>query len=111
MDDSTLLSLYQSSRVVVAPLRFGAGVKLKVLEAMAHGVPVVTTSVGAQGLPGLKDFIPVADDPEGIADSIIDLLTDDARWLTVSKAAQGYIGSQFSVDAMAAALKKMLGEA
>ena len=111
VDDSALLSLYQSSRVVVAPLRFGAGVKLKVLEAMAHGVPIVTTSVGAQGLPGLKEVIPVSDDPQHIADAIVDLLVDDNRWSTVSKAAKGYIRDQFSVEAMGVALKKMLGEA
>ena len=108
VDDATLASLYRSARVVVAPLRFGAGVKLKVLEAMANGVPVVTTSIGAQGLPGLAEIIPVSDDPERIADALFDLLDDDTRWTTVSEAAKGYIGQHFSVDVMAAALRGML---
>ncbi|GAB2555928.1 glycosyltransferase [Rhodanobacter koreensis] len=111
VDDATLLSLYQSSRVVVAPLRFGAGVKLKVLEAMAHGVPIVTTSVGAQGLPGLDEVIPVTDDPQRIADAVVALLVDDDHWSTVSKAARDYISSRFSVEAMTVALKRMLNEA
>lgn len=110
VDDASLLSFYEASRVVVAPLRFGAGVKLKVLEAMAYGVPIVTTSVGAQGLPELAEAIPVTDDPQQIADAIIDLLADDARWSTVSKSARGYIRDKFSVDAMSVALRKMLNE-
>ncbi len=48
--DAALTTLYDRARVVVAPLRFGAGVKGKVVEAMRLGVPVVTTTVGAQGL-------------------------------------------------------------
>lgn len=108
VDDRTLASLYGSSRVVVAPLRFGAGVKLKVLEAMAHGVPVVTTSTGAQGLPGLEEVVPVSDNPERIADALVDLLLDDGRWIMVSDAAKTYISEKFSTASMAAALKNVL---
>lgn len=108
VDDQTLASMYRSSRVVVAPLRFGAGVKLKVLEAMANGVPVVTTSVGAQGLPGLDEVVPVSDDPERIADALVQLLVDDTRWSAVSHAANAYISENFSTAKMAAALKDVL---
>jgi O-antigen biosynthesis protein len=108
VDDATLASLYRAARVVVAPLRFGAGVKLKVLEAMANGVPVVTTSIGAQGLLGLDEVVPVSDDPEQIADALVDLLIDDARWSVVSDAANSYISENFSSARMAAALKNML---
>jgi glycosyltransferase involved in cell wall biosynthesis len=46
-----LAAIYRAASVVVAPLVVGAGVKLKVIEALASGVPVVATSVGAEGLP------------------------------------------------------------
>lgn len=108
VDDASLHSFYQSSRAVVAPLRFGAGVKLKVLEAMANGVPIVTTSVGAQGLPQLAEAIPVSDDPQVIADAIVALLADDSHWSAISMSARGYIRDRFSVDAMTFALSKML---
>ncbi|MGC1547375.1 MAG: glycosyltransferase, partial [Rhodanobacter sp.] len=108
VDDETLELMYQSARVVVAPLRFGAGVKLKVLEAMAHGVPIVTTAVGAQGLPGLGDVIPVADQPAMIADAIGALLLDDDHWREVSAAGSGYIRQHFSVDTMSVALQAVL---
>jgi GT2 family glycosyltransferase/uncharacterized coiled-coil DUF342 family protein len=110
VDDATLESMYRSARVVVAPLRFGAGVKLKVLEAMAHGVPLATTSVGTQGLPGLGEVIPVSDHPDQIADAIIVLLLDDARWRNVSEGASSYIREHFSVATMKTALKALLGE-
>ena len=52
VSDAALGELYDRARVVVAPLRFGAGVKGKVVEAMRLGVPVVTTEVGAQDCRG-----------------------------------------------------------
>jgi hypothetical protein len=54
--DAALAALYDGVDVVIAPLRFGAGVKGKVVEAMARGVPVATTAVGAQGLAGRACF-------------------------------------------------------
>ena len=109
VDHGTLNSLYASSRVVVAPLRFGAGVKLKVLEAMQQGTPLVTTTVGAQGLPGLELVIDVADEPPRLADAIVALLEDDARWRRVSAGGRDYVRQHFSHDTMATALRQALG--
>ena len=50
--DAELREYYRSSRVAVVPLRYGAGVKLKVVEALREGPALVTTPTGAQGLPG-----------------------------------------------------------
>jgi sugar transferase (PEP-CTERM/EpsH1 system associated) len=65
----------EAAAVVVAPIRSGAGIKNKVLEAMASARPVVTTAVGAEGIPiedGISAFI--RDDPAGFARAVIDLL-------------------------------------
>ena len=75
--------------VSVAPLRYGAGMKGKVTEAMASGVPVVTTTVGAQGLgaaPGRH--LLVADAPADFARGVIDLLGDRERGERVGLAGQ-----------------------
>jgi hypothetical protein len=76
-----LAAFYDGLRVAIAPLRFGAGVKLKTVQALQHGVPIVCTSIGAeaidtQGLPALA----VADDPAEFAELVVTLLTDRVAW-------------------------------
>jgi len=68
-------------RVHVNPMRFGAGVKLKFLDSMAAGLPFVTTSVGAEGIPlgDLRGSL-VADDPAQLARLLGRLYTDRAEW-------------------------------
>jgi glycosyltransferase involved in cell wall biosynthesis len=66
--------------VSIAPLRYGAGMKGKVCEAMASGLAVVTTSVGAQGLGAVAgENLLVADEPEKISEAVVALLRDPAR--------------------------------
>ena len=59
ISDAQMALYYGSSRVAVAPLRFGAGVKGKVVEALREGLPLVTTPTGIQGLPELNHIVPV----------------------------------------------------
>lgn len=67
------------SAVSVAPLRYGAGMKGKIGEAMAHGVPVVTTAVGAQGMPLTnRKNVMIADTPHCFAAAVLELLRDDS---------------------------------
>jgi glycosyltransferase involved in cell wall biosynthesis len=63
--------------LVVVPLRFGSGTRIKILEAFAHRIPVVSTSLGAEGL-GLADGVHIllADDAPGIAEACACLLSD-----------------------------------
>ena len=88
--------------MAVVPLRYGAGVKSKVVEALHHGVPLVTTSVGAQGLKELECSATVTDDPESMAKAIVRLMFDDEAWSSASQAGPAYVESQFSDDAMKA---------
>ncbi|MFZ0314794.1 MAG: glycosyltransferase, partial [Candidatus Korobacteraceae bacterium] len=70
---------YQSALTSVVPLRVGGGTRLKVLEAMAAGTPVISTTLGAEGLavmPG-EDIL-IADTPEAMADAVVGL-QDDSR--------------------------------
>jgi len=103
--DDRLQQLYQECRVAVVPLRFGAGVKSKVIEAMYHGIGLVTTPVGAQGLPDLDQILPVQESPAEIADAIVTMVTNDAAWNRVAAASRNYIAKHFSISAMRAALE------
>jgi glycosyltransferase involved in cell wall biosynthesis len=79
----------EEAAISVAPLRFGGGMKGKVNEALAHGIPVVTTAFGAQGFNAVngKEMI-IADDPEDFADAIIRLLDDPVLQWEVGMAGQ-----------------------
>lgn len=99
-----LAARYAAARVAVVPLRFGAGVKLKVVEALQQGLPLVTTPVGVQGLPGLGGILPVAEAPEAIAEALVRLLRDDAAWLAQSAAQSDYAEARFSREALGESL-------
>lgn len=76
-----LQEIYRDSRVSVAPLLFGSGMKVKVLDAMARGIPTVTTSVGAEGIEVESGtHLLVADDPDAMVEQIDKLLTDRDLW-------------------------------
>jgi glycosyltransferase involved in cell wall biosynthesis len=67
------------SKISVVPIRIGSGTRLKIYECMAAGIPVVSTTVGAEGLRYAdgEDII-IADDPRDFADACVRLLSDDA---------------------------------
>jgi GT2 family glycosyltransferase/glycosyltransferase involved in cell wall biosynthesis len=94
--DEELAQRYAKARVVVAPLRYGAGVKGKVVEALRFGVPCVTTSVGAQGLANSDSFLAAVDDAIAFADHVLTLLDDDSAWQSASAAGQAYVRAHFT---------------
>ena len=76
-----LHAFYDGLRVAIAPLRFGAGVKLKTVQALQYGVPVVSTSIGAEGIDtGGLPALAVADDAAEFAALVVRLLTDPTAW-------------------------------
>jgi polysaccharide biosynthesis protein PslH len=79
----------QTADVIVCPLRVGGGMKVKVLEALRAGKPLVTTSVGGQGL-NLDGAAVVADDPGKFAAAVITLLTDFSTRKELGRAALRY---------------------
>lgn len=98
--DEQLAEHYASARVAVVPLRFGAGVKNKVVEAMAYGVPLITTEVGAQGLVDVSNIIPVTTDAAVFAKHVLAVLGSDEQWQELSAAGNQYVNHHFSLAAM-----------
>jgi O-antigen biosynthesis protein len=91
---------YQRHRVFVAPLLSGAGIKGKVLNALAYGIPTVLTPTAAEGI-GLRhghDCL-IAKTPEEWVEGITRLCQDDELWASISHAARSYAASQFSFAA------------
>jgi glycosyltransferase involved in cell wall biosynthesis len=105
----SLADHYRRSRVFVAPLRYGAGVKGKILEAMSHGLPVVTTSVGAEGLsirPGVD--VMVADDVEEFARAVESLYLDRETWKRIQANGRGVIERHYTADQFESAVRTLL---
>jgi GT2 family glycosyltransferase len=85
------------ARVFVAPLRSGAGIKGKVLEALASGIPSVLSPIAAEGT-GVRDGWDalVAETPGEWADAIVALYDDAARWADVSVAGRALVAANYS---------------
>jgi len=107
--------LYRQARVAIAPLRLGAGTKLKVVEALAMGVPVVATPQGYAGLNGTDgQHLLVGSTPEQFAAHVIALLDDDALAGRLAAAGRTLVEQQYDWTAIMtrfeAALRQALGE-
>lgn len=105
-----LTPLFNSHRALVAPLRFGAGTKVKVGQSLSQGLPVVATSVGAEGM-GLIDgtHLLVGDDEEAFAAQVIRLLHDDMLWSRLSTQALAHMQNTLSVAAVRKQLEAVIG--
>ncbi|MDH3296809.1 MAG: glycosyltransferase family 4 protein [Gemmatimonadota bacterium] len=91
----------QGSRCVVVPLRAGGGSRLKILDAWAMGKPVVTTSIGCEGLPAVDgDNALVCDDPTAFADAVVRVLNDAQLERRLSRAARAVAVRSYSWDAI-----------
>lgn len=107
VSDLELENYYNNSRVVVAPLLFGAGVKGKVVEAMRFGIPIVTTSIGVQGLTHDKNIIAIEDRAEDFAERVNELLDDDLIWEKHSYNQTVYVKENFSEESMKKAFSQL----
>ena len=99
VSDEELRELYNRCRIVTVPLRYGAGVKGKVIEALYYGAPVVTTAVGAEGIPDAASVMRIADKAEEFAAVVNDLYDDTAALAAMGEEAVRYIKEHNSMEA------------
>lgn len=111
VSDERLAELYRTTRLTVVPLRYGAGVKGKVVEAIYNNTAIITTSVGAEGIPEAdKVMVVVDDDPEKLientqaveqifADKLTELYQDTDGCRKLAAACGTYIREHYSIDA------------
>ncbi|MBG6110006.1 hypothetical protein IWX84_000867 [Flavobacterium sp. CG_9.10] len=86
----------RNGRVVLAPLRFGAGIKGKLLEAMQCGTPSATTTIGAESMQGNLPWNGfVEDDPQLFADKAVELFQDKNTWLQAQKNGMAIINTRY----------------
>jgi sugar transferase (PEP-CTERM/EpsH1 system associated) len=97
------------SKVSIVPLRIGGGTRLKIYEAMAAGAPVVSTTIGAEGLdiaPG--ENILLADEPEAFAEACVRLISDANERRRLADAARQHVETKHSWEAAAMEFERAL---
>jgi glycosyltransferase involved in cell wall biosynthesis len=95
--------LFQVSRLFLAPLRFGSGIKVKVLNAMCRGLPTITTPVGAEGLIAQHmEHLSITETAEDMARSILHLMENETDWLRLETQSRALVREKYT-------WKKVLG--
>ena len=104
-----LARCFDESRVFVAPMRFGAGIKGKILEAMNHGIPVVTTPVGAEGIGLIHgETAMIAEDDDAFVQHVVDLHSNAEIWGKLQLAGRRLVQETLSDDAFRDAVDRFL---
>ncbi|MEW6998024.1 glycosyltransferase [Colwelliaceae bacterium BS250] len=92
-------TVMEQSRVCLAPIRFGAGIKGKLLDAMLMQTPSVTTSIGSEGMidaepwPGI-----ITDNMEDFAQAAIDLYNNEQQWITLQEHAKPILSARYDAN-------------
>jgi glycosyltransferase involved in cell wall biosynthesis len=96
-----LNDIYTQTRIAIVPLRSGAGVKGKVIEAMAKGVPVVGTDIAFEGMPKDHTYLySGVNTPEEFAAEIVRIYNDKVSWEELSDFGKHYVTNNFNKDSM-----------
>lgn len=98
VSDEELEKYYLETRMVVVPLRYGAGIKGKVVEAMTKGVPIITTSVGVEGLENIENMFFICDNAHDFANSVIKCYYNEEILKSISDKFYDYIRRCFSSE-------------
>jgi polysaccharide biosynthesis protein PslH len=99
----------KEAAVYVVPLRIGGGTRLKIFEAMSMGKAVVSTTIGAEGLPiAGGEHLLLADDPASFARAVVGLLRDSGRRSQLEAAARALVVARYDWSAVAGALEQAL---
>lgn len=107
ISDEELAALYGRVRLVVVPLRFGAGVKGKTIEAIHHALPLVSTSIGIEGT-GLEDIVFPTDSPKGFAGRVVTLYEDEPALIRYSSQLYDYAQKNLTKTAAKARVEQVL---
>ena len=98
VSDEDLEEMYRNIKLAIVPLRYGAGIKGKIIEAMMRGIPMITTSIGIEGIEGAEQIARVSDDPDKLAEFITELYVNEEDLEKMAAEEHQYIIDNYSVD-------------
>lgn len=108
----TVTPEYARADICIAPIRFGSGTRTKILEAFAQGRPVVSTTLGAEGIDATDgQEIMLADDAKGFADAILLLKRDEAARHRMAAAAHRFVLDRYAEEVVAPRLQSIVRRA
>lgn len=104
-----VLPFYAEAGIAVCPLRMGSGTRLKILEAMSAGIPVVSTTLGAEGLSCEADrHLVIADRPDAFAQAVCRLIEDDQQRMAISAEARKLVMERYDWKVIGAEWRREL---
>ena len=106
VSDEELECLYRECRMAIVPLRYGAGMKGKVIEALYNKIPVVTTPIGAEGLEEYKNVLNVCSSAQEFAKCVEDLYEDYAKLERMISCMPDFIEKYFSLKTITAIISR-----
>lgn len=108
--DEELENLYNNIKLIVVPLRYGAGVKGKTVGSMYKGIPIVSTAIGIEGMDGdFSNFLKPFNDAKSFAEEVISLYQNEENQIKMSAEEVAYINQYFTIDAASKKMKIILG--
>ncbi len=111
ISDEELEMYYARCRLVVAPLRYGAGVKGKIVDALYHGIPVITTTIGAEGIQEAEKVMHIANESQTFADAISSLYENEEILKTLSQKSfencKNFFSQSYAVTQMKHVIKEI----
>jgi len=110
ISDKELINYYNTSKLAVAPLRFGAGMKGKVVDTLYHGLPLVTTSIGAEGIKNKNHFLKITNESKLFANEVVSLYNNNDILNKMSKESVIYCKNNFSKKKAKIILAKTIKE-
>lgn len=112
--DEDVFPFYERAHIAAVPLRAGGGTRIKLLEAFAHGCPVVSTPTGARGLAlrSGRQLVITKDDDDvsGFAEAVVDLARNDRRREALAATARNYVVAYHDFARVGAQLAELAGE-
>ena len=101
--------VFDNVRLSVAPLRFGAGIKGKVVSSLSYGLPCVASSIAAEGM-NLTEGVNIlqSDDPQKFADLVYEAYTDEAKWTKLSDAGLDFVHERHAIESFEERLREIM---
>ena len=107
-----LQEIFAQHKVFVAPIRFGTGIKTKNLSALGYGVPLVTTTVGAEGINLLHaSQALIADQPKDFAACMVQAYTDEYLWWQLVRQGKRHVSVEFGQKRLHNSVRSLIGQA